>query len=185
NSLDVVVVRRPVSVRYGSTVRADSGPIYKAAGGVSTGELLFEIYPGELEAFDFYIVVVGVKEGTGAKPNLKIWVNDNAQNGDAGEGPDGSPDYEFNYSDFPQRTYPSPEDPPKNHFQHGGIENDSNIEAEDQLFVGTNFLGLKFTSGPNWTIRIYVVALPACSGWDDASMFIQPLPAMLEVRMWR
>jgi len=185
NSLDVAVVRRLISVRYGSAIRADSGPIFKAGGGETENELVFEIYPGELDAFDFYIVVVGLKEGTGAKPNLQIWVNDNARDGDVGEGPDGDHDYKFGYSDIPQRVYPSPEDPPKDHFQHGGIENDRQIEAEDNLFVGTNFLGFKFTSGPDWVIKVCIVMLPACSNWGDATMFLQPLPATLEVKMWR
>lgn len=185
NSLDIVVVSRLVSVRYGTANKGDSGPVYKAGGGTTENELVFEIYPGELNAFDFYIVVVGLKEGTGAPPNLQIWVNDNARDGDTGEGPDGSADYKFDQSDMPQRIYPSPRDPPVNHFQHGGIENDSNIEAEDNLFTGTNFLGFKFTSGPDWIIRICVIMLPTCSDWGDAPVFLQSLPATLEVKLWR
>ncbi|MEW5995564.1 MAG: hypothetical protein AB1744_14370, partial [Candidatus Zixiibacteriota bacterium] len=138
NSLDVVTVRRLVSVKYGSAIRADTGPIVKAAGGTSDFELPFNIYPGELDAFDFYIIVVGLSVGQNPPPNLKIWVNDNSQNGDVTEGPDGSADYTFVQSDMPQKIYPNPTEPPVGHFQHGGVENDSEIEAEAQLFVGTN-----------------------------------------------
>jgi hypothetical protein len=174
NSLDVVVVRRLVSVRYGSAVGADSGPIYKVGGGEISGTLAFNIYPGELDAFDFYIVVFGLSVGQNPPPNLKIFVN--RMSG-------GSADYTFVQADLPQKIYPNPTEPPVGHFQHGGVENDS--EVDNPLVEGSNYLGFKFTSGPDWIVRVCVVKLPACSDWGDASMFIQPLPATLEVKMWR
>lgn len=176
NSLDVTVVRRLVSVRYGSAVGVDSGPIYKPGGGEYSGTLPFTIYPGELDAFDFYIIVTGLSVGQNPPPNLKIFVN---------RMPDGNPDYTFVQADLPQKIYPNPTEPPVGHFQHGGIENDSKIDNRFQLVEGSNYLGLRFTSGPGWIIRICVVKLPSCSDWSDASMFIQPMPATLEVKMWR
>jgi hypothetical protein len=174
NSLDVTVVRRLVAVRYGSAIRADTGPLYKGEGGAWDNENLeFEVYPGELEAFDFYIIVVEVAP-VGGNPNLKIYLNRDTS---------GDPDYTF--VNETMDVYPNPDEPPVGHFVHGGVENDINIDEDDQLVEGFNYLSFKRTSNAGWTIRVYIIVLPSCSDWDEAPMFLQSLPATLEVKMWR
>lgn len=168
NSLDVAVVRRLVAMRYGTTIKADSGRVVgEQAPWEKDENLEFEIYPEELDAFDFYIVVMGA----GINPRAKIWVNKVA------EPPYQNPDYFF------------PTDPkilletfPK---QHGGVENDSGVD--NQLHVGTNFLGLWIKANPNkdeW-VRIYVVTVPSCSDWTIAPLMLETLPATLELKLWR
>ncbi len=168
NSFEVAVVRRSVAMRYGTAIRVDSE---RLVGEWSPWErdvhLEFEIYPGELDAFDFYIVVMG----GGNNPRAKIWVNKDA------ESPYQNPDYSFPSDPrILQETFPE---------QHGGIENDSGID--NQLTEGPNFLGAWIKASPEkseW-VRIYVVMVPACSDWESAPLMLETLPATLEVKLWR
>jgi hypothetical protein len=160
NSFEVVVVRRLVAVRYGSAIRADSGTVgINPGNGPPESTIEFDILDGELEAYDWYIVVIGASSA----PNIKLRVND------AGAEP---ADYG---NDFPE-IYPG---------QHGGIFEDATVPAARQLFVGHNQIAYKFTAlGAGEWGRIYVVTLPHCSDYIWASQFIQPLPATLEVKVW-
>jgi len=178
NSLDVTIVRRLVTVRCGSAIRADTGPIIKAAGGDNDWDnaLEFEIYEGELDAFDFYFVVIELQSVSG-NPNMKIYLN---------RAIGASSDYNFVNSTL--EIFPNTDDSSLK-FVHGGIENNTDppgvIDPADQLHEGTNYISLKRTSNPGWIVRLYVVMLPSCSDWNDASMFITSLAATLEVKMWR
>ncbi len=174
NSFEVVVVRRLIAMRYGSAIRKDSGVIVHAEEGTTDENLEFEICSGELDAFDWYIIVRGGSQpGAGAPwPNLKIYVNRLPPGG--GEG--GTPDYQFGMQEIPEKIYPE---------QHGGVENDSSVVIQPPLREGSNSLGLKFTSGAGWWVRIYVITLPSCSDWTDAPLAIQSLPVTLEVKLWR
>jgi len=171
NSFEVAVVRRSVAVRYGTAIRVDSGMRVRAEAGRWEENLEFEIYPGELDAFDWYIIVRG-----GGKIEVKIFVN---------RMPDGGHDYHFAFAHVPEEIYPNP-GLPALRFEHGGVENDKRIPSEYQLDEGANFLGLKFDSKPRggW-IRVYVVMVPACSDWDSAPLMLETLPATLEVKLWR
>ena len=172
NSAEVVVVRRPVAVRYGSAIKGYTGRLVgESAPWEKEENLEFWIYPGELDAFDFYIIV----RGEGTNPRTKIWVNKAAVQ------PYKNPHYNFPTDPkVLEETFPK---------QHGGVENDSpkNVPTEYQLREENNFLGFWVKANPkkDESIRIYVVTLPSCSNWWDASLMIQPLPAILEVRMWR
>ena len=172
NSLEVVVVRRLVTMKYGSAITADSDRIVaRAPGGDKIEENLeFEIYPGGLDAFDWYIVVLG--DGT---PDLSMTVNDNKS----------SPaDYRFTKNDTPQAIYP--QKPPGTHtVNHGGMENDDDIDARYQLHEGTNFIHLYLPPAASSWVRVYVVVVPSCSVREMAAMMVQSLPATLEVKMWR
>lgn len=164
NSADVVVVRRLVAVRYGTTVRADTGRVYMADAG-AWENLIFWVYPSELTTFDFYVILT--KGGTIG--NSKIEVNHVVQ---------GNGDYLFQNSDADLVTFPS---------QHGGIYGYS-LSRGVQLYESDeypNSLGMNLAPNPAGWIRVYVVAIPHCSDWGDASMFIEALPATLEVKMWR
>ncbi len=170
NSTEVAVARRLVAIRYGTVFKADSGPLLKTEGGVWDNENLeFEIYPGELDAFDFYIVVVE-RAPVGGNPNLKIYINRDTT---------ADPDYTFVNETID--IFPNPTEP--NGFEHGGIENDAAVD--NQLVEGFNYFSFKRTSNPNWTVQIYLVMLPACSDWSEAATFLEPLPGSLEVMMWR
>jgi len=172
NSLEVAVVRRLVAVKYGSAIEADSGRIAaRAPGGDKIEENLeFEIYPGELDAFDWYIVVAG-----DGNPNLSMTVNDNKS---------APADYNFTKADTPQEIYPKK--PPGTHtVNHGGIENDDDINAENQLHEGTNFIHLYLPPAASSWVRVYVVAVPFCSARETAAIMVQSLSATLEVKMWR
>lgn len=174
NALEVAVVRRLVAVRYGTAIRADSGLRSRppTPGGARwTENLEFPIYPGELDAFDWYIIVQG-----GGQIEDKIFVN---------RMPDGDYDYHFRVTDIPEKIFPNPYPPIG--VGHGGVENDDGIPETYRLQEGeNNFLGVKFESKPQggWT-RVYVVIVPSCTDWEDAVLALETLPATLEVKLWR
>lgn len=175
NSFEVAVVRRSIVMRYG-VFRAESGRIVRYAGQPkqSTHTVYFDIYPGELDALDWYIIV---RTGSGDErvESAKIFVN---------RAPNGDYDYHFRSVDAPEQIYPNPKLPaPK--FKHGGIENDARIPAQYQLHEGTNFLSVVVHSGPGGWVQIFVVAIPACTTWDRAGLALYKNPATLEVKLWR
>ncbi len=176
NSLEMVIARRLVAMRYGTAIREDSGQLVRAEAAQWSENLEFEIYSGELDAFDWYIIA----RSGGPKPiEAKIWVNQEAAP------PYQNPDYHYREADAPEKIYPNPDLPPPR-FEHGGIENDGRIPDERQLHEGTNFLGIGFGAKPQggW-IRIWIVMIPSCTDWDDATLTLESLPATLEVKLWR
>jgi len=180
NSSEVVVVKRLVSVRYGSAIRSTTGRIVRLdvqPGKEKENWLYFDVYAGEVEAYDWYIIVQGERDS--GNPKVQIWVNENT----------GNYDYQFvAATDAPEKIYPNPDLPVPHRVYHGGIENDPTIKSEGRFpnpYPGTNYLYLKFTAGRWSWLQIYVVLLPQCSDWSEASTIIQPLPATMEVKMWR
>jgi hypothetical protein len=168
NALEVAVARRPVAVRYGAAIRTSSGPQIRGKGqGPLENILYFDIYDNELLSHDWYIMVV-----TTSGVTVKIRVNDNEAE---------PPDYRLPAAET-ERIFPT-EDPGGP--EHGGIENDPNIEAARQLRVGTNQAAFKITAVPEGTAWIYVIMIPSCSDWTMTRLMRQPLPATLEVRVWR
>jgi hypothetical protein len=168
NSLEVVVVRRPVAIRYGAAIRASSGAQTRAKAETPLENVLyFNIYDNELLGFDWYIMVT-----TTSGVTVLIRVNDD----------DATPrDYRLPASEtegiFPAEDPGGPE--------HGGVENDDRIEAARQLQVGTNRVAFKITGSTEGTAWIYVISIPSCSDWTTTRLMRQPLPATLEVKMWR
>ena len=157
NSVEVVVVRRSVVTRYG-TLRYGSGELLNENGGrtvFSTDN--FEIYPGELEALDWYVILL-----TSRKAGLPVEIYVNID-------PNPPPTYKFNPPYAPEGDiWPD---------EHGGMD--------EYLHVGTNVItavseGMKNT----WAI-IYLVAVPACSLPDNVRLALTPLSATLEVKLWR
>ncbi len=180
NSTEVVVVRRLISLRYGSAIRSTTGRIVRLDVQPEKEKenwLYFDVYAGEAKAYDWYIIVQGERES--GNPHVQIWVNENT----------GNFDYEFvAATDAPEQIYPNPDLPATHRVTHGGMENDPTIKSENrfpQPYPGTNYLYLKFTAGRWSWLQIYVVLIPQCSDWGEASTVIQPLPAVLEVKMWR
>jgi hypothetical protein len=162
NSLEVVVARRPVAVRYGAAIRVTSGAQTRAKGqGPLENTLYFNIYDNELLAFDWYVMVVST---SGVR--VEIRVNDH------------SPPYVLP-ADETEKIFPT-EDPPYGP-EHGGLENDPDV----QIWIGTNKVDFKVTGSPEGTAWIYVIMIPSCSDWTMVPLMRQPLPATLEVRVWR
>lgn len=164
NSTEVVTVRRPVAMRYGSNAKVDTGIITKGdAGLVLPDDFWFEIFEGELDAFDFYIYVIGNGDPS---YTLKILVNKTA----------GDFDYQYRTNQEGSdgfEIFPG---------WHGGVESDNDID--NNLQVGMNFLHLKFTG--NWGFgRVYLIGIPTCSNQNDLPKYLEPLQATLEVKMWR
>lgn len=172
NSLEVVTVRRLVAVKYGTALKGDSGRIVKEFPGVLTDNLEFNIYLGELGAFDWYIIVQGA-----GNARVSIWVNKAAAQ------PYSDPDYTFNATVKTQEIFPNPNVPYR--VEHGGIENDPNVGVQLHEDPTLNFLGIKFEpQAPGW-LRIYVVIVPSCSDPDTTTLALETLPATLEVKLWR
>jgi hypothetical protein len=168
DSLEVVVVRRPVAIRYGAAIRTSSGEVVRAKGQGPLENLLdFEIYDNELLTFDWYIMIV-----TTGGVTVKVRVNDTEAE---------PPDYNLPAAEtegiFPADDPGGPE--------HGGVENDTAIDPARQLKVGTNRVAFKVTAKPEGSAWVYVIMIPSCDEYTTARLMRQPLPATLEVRMWR
>jgi hypothetical protein len=178
NALEVAVVRRLMAIRYGSAIRKTTGRIVRLdVPVVSDNYLYFDVYAGEKEAYDWYIVVRGEREV--GNPKVQIFVNKDT----------GNFDYQFVAAvDAPEQTYPNPDLPATHRVEHGGIENDPTIKNEDRFpnpYPGTNYLYLRFTAGTwNW-LQVYVILLPQCGEWTEATTMIQPLPGIMEIKVWK
>jgi hypothetical protein len=162
NAFEVVVARRLVSVRYGSAVRSTTGRIEMAPQPYEN-YLYFFIAENELATYDWYIVSLHVD----VIGNIKIWVNRDS----------GLYDYIHTEADPDMLIFPDPDEVP-----HGGLEADNKPLYENE----NNFL---FVQGPTpsagqW-FQVYLVVVPECTDPEDVALMIQPLPAILEVRVWR
>jgi len=157
NALEVVVVRRSVVSRYG-TVRYGSGDLLNENGGrtvFSTDN--FEILPGELEAFDWYVILL--TNTTSGLP-VEIYVNID---------PNPPPTHKFNPPYEPEGDFWPDE--------HGGMD--------EYLNVGTNIITAVSEGKKNTWAMIYLVAVPACSMPENARLALSALTATLEVKLWR
>lgn len=163
NSLEVAVVRRSVVMRFGN-MAAKSGKIGLGDPGLVIDNLEFEIPVGGLDTFDWYIVVT-TGSGSERREEVKIYVN---------RAVNGGYDYKFkSKKDKLEDTFPD---------KHGGIEDD----LPGRVHEGLNYISLKVTAGnaEAW-VKVYIIALPACSPWGIASLAKNVLPATLEVKLWR
>lgn len=157
NALEVVVVRRSVVMRYGE-IKYDSGELLNESGGKTVFPTdNFEIYPGELEAFDWYVILL-----TGRKAGLPVEIYINKD-------PNPPPTYKFNPPYQPEGDFWPDE--------HGGMD--------EYLHVGTNIITAVSEGGPNTWAIIYLVAVPVCSLPENARLALAPLSATLEVKLWR
>lgn len=168
NSFEVAVARCLAAARYGE-LRQQSPLIIRYAGQPkeSSHTVEFEIYPDELEAYDWYIVV---RAGTDENriESAKIWVNRPAT---------GSYDYHFRGAvDAPERVFPE---------EHGGVEADTRVQVQPPLVEGSNYLSVVVTSGPGGWVQIFVVAVPACLDYEDVPLALYKLPVTFELRLWR
>jgi len=157
NALEVVVARRSAVTRYGE-VEYGSGELLNENGGrtiFSTDN--FEIYPGELEAFDWYVILLAGKK---AGLPVEIYVN---------KDPNPPPTYKFTPPYRPEGDiWPD---------EHGGMD--------EYLHEGMNNITTVSEGGPNTKAIIYLVSVPACSSPENVRLALTPLFATLEVKLWR
>jgi hypothetical protein len=166
-SFEVAVVKRLVVARYGE-LKLDSGELVRARGDPeeSTYTLYFDIYPNELEAYDWYIVLQTGVEKTGRIESAFIFVNRSAV---------GASDYHYSWGMGPEAVFPD---------EHGGIEED--IPGRLWISPPSNYLNVRVRAGQigDW-VRIFVVAVPPCSEPETAPLALYNLPMTFELRLWR
>ncbi len=157
NSLEVVVVRRSVATRSGSIKGEVRSLVHLLTPTWNDYILDFEIYPGELDAFDWYIVLRPSKESS---PTTHIWVNRPAV---------GGKDY-----DFPPDTIFTP--------RHHGADDPTLVNP---LVEGSNYLTIR-VKGSKWEwVDVYIIAVPSCTSLEAARLAPDKVPATLEVKLWR
>ncbi len=158
NSLEVAVVRRFVIANYGEN-RYSSGQLWNENGGRTVfGTDNFWIGPGELQAFDWYVIFLTI--GKAGLP-VEIYIN---------IPPFPPPTYKFNPPYQPGGDFWPDE--------HGGMDEYLVENAYNTIIVVSE--GKPHT----WAI-IYLVAVPACSQPENAMLALALKPATLEVKLWR
>jgi len=167
NSPEVAATRRAVTVKYGD-IRADSGQLQRVPGQSKVYKVWFEIQPGELDVFDWYIIVKTSDNKPQQIETAHIFVN--RPSGTHG-------DYHFQILNGAEQTFPQ---------IHGGVEADTSVE--ENLHEGWNFLDVKVEAGASgaW-VEVYAMAVPACTtpGIVKLETGQRGLPAALELRLWR
>ncbi len=166
NSLEVVVARRLIAKRRSGSIRAEVRGLQHLVAGPGGKDyfLDFWVYPGELDVFDWYIVLQPSEE---ANPTTKIWVNRSA----------GNHDYNF---------------PPKANTvfvpRYHGVDDDdidnalTDVENNGQP---NNYLKVNVTGDPAQWVDVFIVILPRCSPFEFAVDAPDTIPAVLEVKLWR
>jgi len=165
NSLEVAVVKRPVVVRSGAGVRSEAkGLQHLVAGpGGQYYTLDFSVEPGELDVFDWYVLL---KPSERTKPSVKIWVNRTT----------GSSDYNF---------------PPaldNNIYKiryHGADYTATPLTDAENDGNPNNYMRVKVTGNPSEWVDVFVVFLPRCSSSEFAANAPENVIATLEVKLWR
>ncbi|KUO39073.1 MAG: hypothetical protein AVW05_02300 [Hadesarchaea archaeon DG-33] len=158
NSLEVVVVRRSVIANYGEN-RYSSGQLWNEEGGRTVfGTENFWIGPGELQAFDWYVILLTI--GKAGLP-VEIYIN---------IPPFPPPTYKFTPPYLPEGDFWPDE--------HGGMD-------EYLVENAYNTITVVSEGKPNTWAIIYLVAVPACSQPENAMLALAPKPAILEVKLWR
>ncbi len=159
NSVEVAVARRSLVLPAGEVRNAVENRRHRARPEPYT--LTFLVRPGELDLFDWYVVLFPSDPN---KPATEVWVN---------RPKDNKFDYHFPWNTlFPMRyhgkDYPKV---PLTEADNGGNPN--------------NYLTLKVTGSPGDSVDVGVVAVPRCSSPELARQAWNLLPAILEVRVWR
>ena len=167
NSLEVAAVRRAITVRYGE-IRHRTGKLERIPAADKVYTTWFEILPGELEVFDWYIIAITSESLEERIESAFIFVNRDVS---------GVEDYHYEAASMGlETTFPK---------KHGGMENDL---PPDQVHEGWNYLNIKVASGKRgaW-VELFVMVVPACSAWENVNLAAGQLglPATLELKLWR
>jgi len=172
NSPDVAAASRAITVKYGD-IRADSGQLRKGHGENKIYTVWFEILPGELDMFDWYIIVKTSDIKNQQVDHVHIYVNR------SGKHPH-KEDYKAHFHEHRddwEQTFPD---------VHGGVEADPGVE--ENLHEGWNFLGVKIDGGKhNAWAEVYVIAVPSCTPPDIVNLETgqRGRPGTLELKLWR
>ncbi len=165
NSLEVVVVQRPIVVRSGAGIRGEAKGLQHLVAGPGGKDYVldFLVKPGELDAFDWYVLL---KPSETTKPSVKIWVNRTTGNADFSFPPALDNNiYKVRYHGANYTTVPLTE------AENGGQPN--------------NYLLIKVTGSPAQWVDVFLVFLPRCSPTDFVVDAPGDMLATLEVRLWR
>lgn len=163
NSLEVAAVRRATTVKYGE-IRADSGPKVRMPGPPQVFTFWFEILPGELDVYDWYIIATTPDQMI---ESVFLYVNREVS---------GTFDYHYDPpSDGPESTFPK---------IHGGMEVDL---PPGQVYEGWNYINIETASGPRRVVEVYVMIVPACTPWENVNIAASRLgvPSVFELKLWR
>jgi len=159
NSLEVAVVKRLVAMKSGN-VRAQ----VRALKHVAQPEdyyLNFFVYPGELDAFDWYILLSKAQQ-----PTTQVWVNRSSGGSDYNSQADGT---------VLRPRYHGEDDP----------DVDNALTDVDNNGNPNNYLKIGVTGNPGEYVDVYVVAVPRCSPIGAVELAPDTRPVTLKVKLWR
>lgn len=158
NSLEVAVARRSLVLSAGEVRNAVENRRHHARPDPYT--LTFLVRPGELDLFDWYVVL---SPSAPNKPVTDVWVNRSS----------GNPDYHFPWDTLFAMRY------------HGEDYSKVPLTEADNGGNPNNYLILKVAGNPAEYVDVAVVAVPRCSPYELAREGGSLLSGILEVRVWR
>ncbi|MEM2977922.1 MAG: hypothetical protein QXM46_01380 [Candidatus Hadarchaeales archaeon] len=158
NSPEVAVARRSLVLPAGEMRNAVENRRHHARPDPYT--LTFLVRPGELDLFDWYVVL---SPSAPNKPVTDVWVNRSK----------GNQDYHFPWDTLFRMRY------------HGGDYSQVPLTEADNGGNPNNYLILKVTGNPAEYVDVAVVAVPRCSPSELAREAGSLLSGILEVRVWR
>jgi hypothetical protein len=165
NSLEVAVVRRSVAKRRSGSIRSDVRGLQHLIAEPDGKDytLDFWVYPGELDVFDWYLLL---RPSEKTKPTTKVWVN--RATGDA--------DYSFPPaldSNIYMLRY------------HGTDYPETPLTDAENDGQPNNYLRIKVTGSPAQWVDVFIIILPRCSSLEFASDAPDTIPVTLEIKLWR
>lgn len=158
NSVEVAVARRSLVLPAGEVRNAVENRRHYARPDPYT--LPFLVRPGELDLFDWYVVL---SPSAPNKPTTDVWVNSSG----------GNPDYHFPKETLFAMRY------------HGVSKSKVPLTEADNGGNPNNYLTLKVTGSKFEYVDVAVVAVPRCSPPELATQAGTRLAGILEVRVWR
>ncbi|KUO39749.1 MAG: hypothetical protein AVW06_00230 [Hadesarchaea archaeon DG-33-1] len=173
NSLEVAAVRRAITVSYGE-IRAYSGKLRRVFGMPEVYTFWFEILPGELEVYDWYMIADTTDPQRERIEAVMLYINR-----------DVSGTFDYDYKPLRDGVPPSYESTFPPCPSHGGMEN---YPTTGQVHEGWNYINVRVDSGlPGSWVEVYVIVVPACTPCQNVNLAAARLglPSVLELKLWR